>query len=168
MNTRSIRTVSSHADIPLEWLTIVEQSFPAQWLRFSRWGYASVNTLHVLGVALLVGAIVPLDLRLLGGWASLPLKPLASLLQHVALGGLLLALPSGMLLFAIRATEYAGQPLFLVKLSLVALALFNALVFKIAFSPTRHPILSRFAAGTSLVLWPTVLVSGRFLGFVAD
>ncbi|HEX2479362.1 MAG TPA: hypothetical protein VHK45_08790, partial [Geminicoccaceae bacterium] len=52
-------------------------SAPAQWLRFSRWGYAAVNTTHVLGIALLVGAILPLDLRLLGLWRSVTLEPLA-------------------------------------------------------------------------------------------
>ena len=38
----------------------------AQYLRTARWGYATLNTAHVFGIALLVGAILPLDLRLLG------------------------------------------------------------------------------------------------------
>ena len=55
-------------------LAAVEASGLATALRFSRgWGYAAVNTAHVLGVALLVGAAVPLALRLLGLWRGVPL-----------------------------------------------------------------------------------------------
>ncbi|SHF41333.1 hypothetical protein SAMN02745148_02562 [Modicisalibacter ilicicola DSM 19980] len=150
-------------------LALLEQSPPAMWLRFSRWGYAAVNTLHVLGIALLVGAIVPLDLRLLGWARGLPLLPLTRLLQRVAIGGLLLALVTGALLFASRATEYASEPLFVFKLGLIALALGNALLFNLGpgvehASPRRR----RLAGGLSLLLWPGILVAGRLLAFVAD
>ncbi|MFC3285808.1 hypothetical protein [Litchfieldella rifensis] len=150
-------------------LSLLEQSSLAQWLRVSRWGYASVNTLHVLGIALLVGAIVPLDLRLLGWRRSIPLVPLARLLQGAAIAGLLLALATGPLLFIGRATEYADQPLFLTKLTLISLAIVNALVLNlgsgIAHATSRH---LRIAGGISLLLWPAIVIAGRFLGFVAD
>ena len=71
----------------------------AEWLRFSRWGYAAVNALHIFGIALLVGAIVPLDLRLLGLWRSVELAPLYRMLSRIAAAGLLLAIASGALLF---------------------------------------------------------------------
>ena len=87
-------------------------SAPAQWLRFSRWGYAAVNTTHVFGIALLVGAILPLDLRLIGLWRSVALEPLARVLVPVAATGLLLAVSTGAFLFITRATEYAAIELF--------------------------------------------------------
>lgn len=150
-------------------LALLEQSPPAQWLRFSRWGYAAVNTLHVLGIALLVGAIVPLDLRLLGWRRHVPLAPLARLLQSVALAGLLLAITAGALLFISRATEYAAQPLFLIKLTLIALAVLNALALNTVPQLTHASRARlRVAAGLSLLLWPTALVAGRFLAFVGD
>ena len=46
----------------------LETTAPAQYLRVSRWGYAAVSGAHILGIALLVGAILPLNLRLLGFW----------------------------------------------------------------------------------------------------
>ena len=89
-------------------------------LRMSRWLYAGVNTAHVLGIALLVGAILPLDLRLLGFWPGVPRDYLVRVLVPVAATGLALALAAGALLFATRAPEYAALTVFRVKLGLVA------------------------------------------------
>ena len=75
----------------------------AQHLRSARWEYAAANTAHVLGIALLVGAILPLDLRLLGVWRSVPHQDLARVLVPVAAAGLALAATAGILLFATRA-----------------------------------------------------------------
>lgn len=59
-----------------EWAAALEATDLATTLRGSVWAYPLVNAAHILGVALLVGATVPLDLRLLGAWRSLPLGPL--------------------------------------------------------------------------------------------
>ncbi|TFH84908.1 hypothetical protein EQG41_19880 [Billgrantia azerbaijanica] len=139
----------------------------ADWMRLSRWGYAAVNALHVLGIALLVGAITALDLRLLGWRRQLPLAPLARLLQPVAMGGLCLALPAGGLLFLADPTDYAAMPLFWLKLSLIALALANALALNLGAGLTRAPPRRLAAAGAvSLGLWLAVLACGRLLAFV--
>jgi hypothetical protein len=141
----------------------------AQWLRFSRWGYAAVNTTHVLGIALLVGAILPLDLRLIGAWRSVPLEPLARVLVPVAATGLLLAMSTGALLFITRATEYAALDLFFIKLALIATGAIHAVSLHrgpglLHASPTRL----RITGATSLSLWLSALVCGRLLAFVAD
>lgn len=139
----------------------------AEWLRFSRWGYAAVNAAHILGVALLVGAIVPLDLRLLGLWRSVELRPLYRVLSRVAAAGLLLAIVSGTLLFSVRAAEYAAGDLFRAKVALVALGGLHALALHFA---TGFPCVARtkrrLAGAVSLLLWPAVLVCGRLLAFV--
>ncbi|MDI5919546.1 hypothetical protein QLQ86_01900 [Halomonas sp. LR5S13] len=139
----------------------------AEWMRLSRWGYAAVNALHVLGVALLVGAIAALDLRLLGWRRRLPLAPLRRLLQPVAMAGLSLALGAGLMLFLADPTGYAAMPLFWLKLSLIALAITNALALNLGpgvehASPRRL----RLAGGLSLPLWLGALACGRFLAFV--
>ena len=53
-------------------LAAIEATGPAQYLRVSRLGYAAVSGAHILGIAFLVGAILPLNLRLLGFWPSIP------------------------------------------------------------------------------------------------
>ncbi len=140
----------------------------AEWLRFSRWGYAAVNALHILGIALLVGAIVPLDLRLLGLWRSVELAPLYRMLSRIAAAGLLLAIASGALLFSVRATEYAGGALFRAKIALVLLGTVHALALhcRADFPGGSSRARRRLAGGISLLLWPTVLVCGRMLGYV--
>jgi hypothetical protein len=142
---------------------------PAQWLRFSRWGYAAVNTTHVIGIALLVGGILPLDLRLLGAWRSVALEPLARVLVPVAATGLLLAMATGAFLFITRAPEYAAIDLFLLKLALIAMGGLHALILH--FGPgleNASRARLRTAGAVSLSIWLAALVCGRLLAFVDD
>jgi hypothetical protein len=144
-------------------------SAPAQWLRFSRWGYAAVNTTHVLGIALLVGAILPLDLRLLGLWRSVALESLARVLVPVAAAGLLLAITTGAFLFIARAPEYAALDLFLVKLALIATGVVHALSLHLwSGLANAAPVRRRAAGAASLAIWIAALVCGRLLAFVDD
>lgn len=139
----------------------------AEWLRGSRWGYASVNTLHVFGVALLVGTTVALNLRLLGLWCGVEVTVLYHALWPVAAAGLALAVASGSLLFSARATEYAVLGLFRFKLVLIAAGILHAAIVHCC---TAFPDVSRgrqiTAGAISLVLWPAVLICGRLLAFV--
>jgi hypothetical protein len=144
-------------------------SAPAQWLRFSRWGYAAVNTVHVVGIALLVGAILPLDLRLLGLWRSVALEPLARVLVPVAATGLFLAITTGAFLFITRANEYAALDLFLVKLALIATGAVHAVSLHLGPGLTQTSRARLRAAGAaSLSIWVAALVCGRLLAFAAD
>ena len=149
----------------------LEATALAQTLRTSRWLYAAANTAHVLGIALLVGAIVPLDLRLLGLWPDVPRGKLVRVLVPVAAGGLALAVAAGALLFSVRAREYAGVGFLQAKLVLVglgtvaALALHRAHGFLLEGAGER-----RLAAHAllSLACWPAALVCGRLIAFAGD
>jgi len=148
------------------WLGL-ESSGIAQWLRFSRWGYAIVNTLHVGGIALLVGSIVPLDLRLLGLWKHSRLDDLSRVLVPTAACALALALLSGTALFVSRASEYAAMPLFFVKLTLIAMATAHALLIHVLGGlSVRSPCAQKISGACSLFAWTGALVAGRFLAFV--
>ncbi len=158
----------------VEWLTALEQ---LQWvaeLRNSRWTYAAVNAGHIVGIALLFGAIVPLDLRLLGCWRSVPIGTLARVLVPIAAGGLALAISAGLLLFATRASEYAALTLFWIKLALIFCGIGNALLLRKAKQwESSHAIIDaippprlRAAGLLSIGLWLSVIVCGRMLAFV--
>jgi hypothetical protein len=137
-------------------------------LRDSYLAYPLVNTLHIIGIALLFGAIVPLDLRLIG-WRreAGPVDRLESLLLPVAIAGLVIAIPAGFLLFATDARAYAASPLFRVKMLLIAAALANALWLRSNYAcgarPGRRVAL---AAAASVLLWLAVIVVGRLLGYL--
>ncbi|MFQ3790163.1 hypothetical protein [Halomonas sp. A29] len=148
----------------LSWLA---ETALAEWVRLSRWGYAAINALHVLGISLLLGAIVALDLRLLGWRRHLPLRELGRLLQPVAIFGLLLAMTTGGLLLLADPNGYAEMPLFRLKLALIALAIANALLLNLGPGLAKAtPRRLRLAGGLSLLLWPAVMIAGRFLAFV--
>jgi hypothetical protein len=157
-----------------EALTAIEQWPVAAALRDGRWTYAAVNGAHVTGIALLFGAIVPLDLRLLGLWRQIPIRTLARVLVPVAVFGLLLAASAGVLMFSIRATEYAAKPVFQLKLALIACAVANALLLRraVAWETARDdagaapPGRLRAAGALSILLWLGVIVCGRSIAFV--
>ena len=152
----------------MDWLETLATAELAQWMRFSRWGYAAVNTGHVLGIALLVGAILPLNLKLLGAWPRAAIKPLAQVLVPIAAAGLILAISTGFLLFLADPLDYVELPLFLTKLSLVMLGTLHALLFQVWVGFAASPLRLKLAGGISLITWLSVLVMGRFIAFVSD
>ena len=148
-------------------LAALEQTGPVADLRDSTFAYPLVNTLHVIGVALLFGAIVALDLRLIG-WrrAAGPVEGFARLLLPVAIGGLLLAVAAGLLLFATDARAYVASPLFQAKMLLIVLALGNVLWLRTSdWRGERPPRRVALAAAASILLWLGVIVLGRMLGY---
>ncbi len=158
----------------LEALTALQNMALPAALRTSRWVYPIVNAAHILGLAMLFGAILPLDLRLLGVWSAIPVKTLSRVLLPVAIGGLTLSIITGLLLFSVSAAKYAATPLFQVKLLFVALAVANALLLrrsaewqeaKVSEGPLIRTWL-KLAGGFSILLWLTVILCGRFLAYI--
>ena len=139
----------------------------ARWLQQSATAYLFVNAAHILGIATLLGAILPLDLRLLGFFRRYPVEVLVSFLVRSAAVGLSLAVLTGAWLFSVKPDEYLENAAFRWKVALLALALAN-----VAFQhwgtnrvPDTSPAV-RLRAGFSLCLWVSVLVAGRWIGFV--
>lgn len=141
-------------------------------LRDSGTAYLLVNATHILGIGLLVGAILPLDLRLLGLFPRAPLAVLGPFLSRAAGVGLATAILTGAWLFAVNASDYVGNTAFLVKLALVALALGNIALqhglggFRTAMAGGAAPATAKLLAAVSLVIWPSVLLAGRWIAFV--
>ena len=136
-------------------------------LRGSLWLYPLVETLHVLGLALLVGAIVTFDLGILRAPVTLDLAAWQRRTLPVARFGFALAVPMGLLLFVTEATAYARNPLFLTKLALILAALINLALFHRAARATVAPTPTlRTLAALSLGLWILVLACGRLIAYV--
>lgn len=144
----------------------------ALWLQRSGTAYLVVNAAHILGIGLVVGAILPLDLRLIGLLRSAPLAVLAPFLTRAAAFGLALALSTGAWLFTVKPSEYAGNPAFLAKLALLALALGNIALqhrgraLAETLATEQVPLRVRASALASFTLWLAVLLAGRWIGFV--
>jgi hypothetical protein len=138
------------------------------------WTYGIVNLCHILGVALLFGSVVIIDLRLLGVWRHTPLTALADAAAPVATVGFAVAATSGVGLLATRATEYIGNPFLYVKFPAIAIALLNALALSLSpawnarrtreLSPGEHRQLA-WMGGMSLACWLTAIGAGRLIAY---
>lgn len=145
---------------------------PALWMRRSGVLYLLVNAAHIGAIGLLIGSIVPLDLRLLGILKPTALAVLAPVLARTAATGLALAVLTGAMLFSVRPLEYLENPAFLAKMALLAAGAVNAWLVhrgrawagvESGGPPTG---LLRAQAGASLALWLGCLVAGRWIGFL--
>lgn len=139
-------------------------------LRTSFYVYPVLSALHVAAVGALLACVMFLDVRLLGGFRSMPEAAFVALMRRTAVAAFAVAAVSGALLFSVRATDYAASTLFRAKLILILLAGVNLAVF---IGLARHRPVSarprpaeRTLASVSLGLWISVLLCGRFLGFV--
>lgn len=141
-------------------------------LQNSGTAYLLVNAAHILGLGLLLGAILPLDLRLLGFFRKVPLAIIGPFLSRAAATGVITALLTGLWLFTVKPAEYLANAAFLSKLILLALALGNIAVqhssraFRTAMDGGTVAPRVRILAGASALLWLAVLVAGRWIGFV--
>lgn len=153
-------------------LASLDQSAFSQWLLSSNsiWAYPTVLTLHTFGMMVLVGAALMVDLRLLGFARAIPLSSMGRLFG-VMWGAFWLNLVTGTMLFIADATKRATQPLFLVKLTLVALGIVTIVLIKRSmFDGRQEPLVitgsAKRLAIASLLIWCAAVTSGRLLAYV--
>ena len=147
-------------------LAALEASYPASLMRTSFVLYPVVNAIHILAIGALVTGALLMDLRLLGFAGSLSPDSVIIHLRPVAIASLVAAVVTGLLLFSVRPTEYAANPAFLVKMGLLALAVLNAGLFTLGKAHRRRGIAMWIGVSLSMLLWPAVLLAGRFIGFL--
>lgn len=141
------------------------------WARGSALAYPIVNTLHLLGLVMLVGGIGIVDLRVAGLWRALPITTLSRALTPVAAAGLMLMVASGVVLFAADGAALARSDIFARKLVIIALALANAAAFRLIWRAgmpgwsAMAPGGARAMAAASLLLWLGAAASGRWIAY---
>ena len=145
----------------------IEASALGGFARGSAWAYPIANLVHLLGLVLLLGGIGIADLRLIGLFPALPRAALLRALTPVAIAGLALLALSGPILFAADATALARSSTFRWKLALIAIALLNALAFRLLKlgRSDRPGAIERPLAALSLLLWLTVAALGRLIAY---
>ena len=147
----------------------VDTSWLSREIRASTWQFAILEMIHLLGLTMVLGSLMVLDLRLFGvGMQRLKPAELARDLSGWMLSGLAVVLLSGVLLFFGEPMKLYGSPWFHVKMGLLALAiLFQFTIFRgVASRGEASPVLSKFASVVSLVLWFGVGLAGRGIGFL--
>jgi hypothetical protein len=162
-------------------LTWIESSALGHFVRESgAWTYPIVNLAHVLGIATLFGSVLVLDLALISaGWriGKVPqsgLPVLAATAAPLASVGFLLAVMSGVGLLSSNATDYNGNPFFMIKFPVIAIAFANAVAVRRSdawsaigsreLAPHEVRQLARMG-GLSLVCWTGAITAGRMIGY---
>jgi hypothetical protein len=136
------------------------------WIASHPIAYPALEVLHIVGIALLFGSLVLLELRVWGVARSVPVLPLARLALVVTATGFGLALCSGLLMFAARPLELLANRAFLIKMGVLLLAATNAGVFHSRQGLQRSDGLARFQTALSLGLWLIAIICGRWIAYV--
>src|ERR1700720_2912588 len=110
-----------------QWL---EQTYVGTTIRESLWLFPIIETVHIFGIILLVGATSILDLRLMGlTFRDEPVSKLAERFLPWAWAGFLIQVATGLLLFSSEATKTYGNLGFEIKMLFIMVAGMNAFVF---------------------------------------
>jgi hypothetical protein len=138
---------------------------PFAFIASNAWAYPALETVHVFGVALLIGNLLALELRVWGRARELPLAPLARLSLTLALAGFACAATSGLLMFASQPGDLITNQVFVVKMGLVVCAGANAAVFHARHGLQRLDGWARAQTALSLGLWIMVMICGRWIAY---
>jgi len=157
----------------MDWFDWLQGSPLSVAIRDSTWLYPAIETGHYIGLCLLVGGIMLIDLRVLGMARALPLRAMIGLLP-IVWAGFIINVATGSLLFAYRAARLAENDAFQLKMTLMVLAGLNALAFDVAvrrngsnwLDADRPPLPVKAFATLSFVLWLGVVTTGRWMAYL--
>lgn len=156
-------------------LQAVEATALATLIRESGSAFPALESIHVIGIALVFGSITVVDLRLLGiaSHRRSALRLIQELLPYTWVA-FVACLVTGSLMFAANASTYAQNPVFLWKMGVLMLAGLNMVIFHLG--PFRRigewdttlppPSQARVAGFSSMALWVGVICLGRWIAFV--
>ncbi len=130
------------------------------------WAYPALEVVHIVGIALLVGNLALLELRVWGAARELPLPALARASMALALAGFGLVLASGLTMFAANPAELLANRAFVLKMGLVGLAGLNAALFHARDGLGRLDGVARTQTALSLGLWLAVIICGRWIAYL--
>jgi hypothetical protein len=154
----------------MAWL---EATALATWTRESPslWAYPTILTLHTVGLGIVVGANAVIDFRLLGFAPRISVPSLSPLFRLI-LWAFVLNAATGFILFMSEATTKSKQPIFYIKLTFIALALWNTAIVRRGMrqdgpigAPLNSPRYRRLAI-VSLVLWSAAITAGRLMAYL--
>jgi hypothetical protein len=154
----------------LRFFTWCENSGVGGAIRNSSWLFPVIEAFHLLGLAVIGGAVLVVDLRLLGfGLRRQPVAQLAQDTQPWLIVSLMVMLATGALMFTSEAIKCYYHPAFWVKMTSLFLAIFFTFTVQrkvvMADETRMGPLWSKLVALVSVTLWSGVGIGGRWIGF---
>ena len=153
----------------LDFFQWCEQSGIGETIRSSFWLFPFIEAFHLVGLGVTAGAVLVVDLRLLGlGLRSHPVSQLAKDAQPWLLGSLTMMAASGIPLFVSEATKCYYSFAFWVKMTSLFLVIIHTFTIRrrVTMADTVvAPLRGKITALVSLALWFGVAWGGRWIGF---
>lgn len=149
-------------------LTWLENSALGIWMAESLWGYPLVLSSHAIGMAIVVGTVVMIDLRVLGYAPQVSIQSFKRLFA-IAWFGVVLNVCSGLALFCADPMHFFYHPVFWIKLGLILLGAVSVYLLLRSTMGEGQPAISRQAkmvAGLSLIFWFSAIIAGRLIAYV--
>lgn len=151
-------------------LEAMEQSGLARFVQESTWGYPLILSSHAIGMAILVGLVLMIDLRVLGFAPAIPIPPLRTMLK-IALWGLAINVISGSMLFVADAQGFYESTPFRIKMILLATGVVLIVpLWRRTLAPSERETGSfaadRVIAAVSVLVWIGVIVAGRLIAYL--
>ena len=135
-------------------------------IELSSWAYPVLEIVHIFGIAMLLGNLVLLELRVFGRGKTLPVADLARLSLGLAAVGFSLAALSGVLMFGTRPAELLSNRAFTLKMVLLFTAACNAGWFHARQSLEKLDFTARALMVVSTVIWIAVIACGRWIAYL--
>ncbi len=160
---------------PHDLFQALEQTSFATAIREGSLLFPWIESVHVLAIATVVGSISIVDMRLLGVPAhKLGVRRLTREVLPITWIAFAFAVISGFLLFSSAALKYSAMSTFQAKMVLLVIAGLNMLFFHlVTFRNIERwdelmetPLAAKTAGAVSLMLWVSIVVLGRWIGFL--
>ena len=172
-NLSFVATSQTHSNknrfATLNFLESLSETALVRWVAESDYGYPFVLTLHAIGMALVVGIVLMIDLRIVGFAARVQLSALRRFFL-VAWVGLAINLVSGSLLFLANYTAFIHNTAFITKISLLVVGgIATAWLSREIDSTADAPPSSRAKtiAAISIAIWLCAITAGRIVGYTS-
>ena len=148
---------------------------PSGWVRYWPWTWPICETLHFIGLSLLVGVVGMLDMRLMGFMKRIPLQALRPMLPY-GIAGFIINAVTGAIFFVGAPEQYVTNIAWWMKMLFLTISGLNVLWFEttqghraLAIGPDEEmPIPFKIAGAVSLGSWFMVLYWGRMLPFIGN
>ncbi len=153
----------------MEFVSWVENSALGIWMLDSIWGYPIVLSAHAVGMSIVVGTVLMIDLRVLGYAGDAPLQAFRNMF-YVTWFGVFLNFASGVALFASDPAKFLYHPVFWTKIGLMVLGVLSVYLLwgslSAAGAGAAETRKVKNLARISMLLWLGVIIAGRLIGYM--
>jgi hypothetical protein len=137
-------------------------------MRSSLWLYPAANVVHILALLVFFASVAAMDVAVLRAKTTAAARAFVARVRPVAIGAFLVQVASGVMLLAPEASHIAMNPVFRIKLFVIAVGLLNVILLEVMVRRNSGEAVgggSRASAGASIVLWLSAAALGRLIAY---